>query len=141
MDAQVITDGCQVALKRYETEQICISAADWDVAAARAACAQALSQFGRDIEVIFCNHAILAEGAAEAVENRGWNPGQDVYILAVDRNDRLQQLMETGAVFGTVAANVEQRALRIAQIASEILAGNRPQKATYIPYALVTAQS
>ncbi len=139
MDAQVITDGCQVALKRYETEQLCIAASAWDAASARAACSQALSQFGRDIEVIFCNHGSLAEGAVEAVENRGWIPGQDVYILAVDHNDRLQQLIDSGAVFGTVAAGVEQRIQRISRMAGDILAGNAPEKITYIPYEWITA--
>ena len=138
MDAQLITQGCIQALEQYETEQICITATQWDADSARASCVQALSQFGKDIEVIFCNHAFLADGAAQAVEYNGWMPGQDIYILAVDNNDQLQQLINKGAVFGTVAPGLQQRVNTILQIAQSILAGQTPQACTYVPFASVT---
>ncbi len=138
LDAQVITDGCLLALKRYETELVCTTATQWDLESARADCAQTLSQFGRDIEVIFCNHAFLAAGAVQAVQNRGWVPGQDVYILAVDHNDQLQQLINKGAVFGTVAPDLQQRVNTIARIAQSIIGGAVPEKCTYVPFLPIT---
>ena len=138
LDAQVITDGCLLALKRYETELVCTTATQWDLESARADCAQALSQFGRGIEVIFGNHASLAAGAVQAVENRGWVPGQDVYILAVDLDDQLQQLIDKGAVFGTVAPDLQQRVSTVTQIAQTIMDGGVPEKCTYVPFLPVT---
>lgn len=140
MDAQAITDGCLQALASYTTEQIGITATQWELAAARADCAGMLAQYGRDIEVIFCNHAVLAQGAVEAVENRGWIPGQDVYILAVDNNDSLQMLIDKGAVFGTVAADVQQRVRQILELSGKLILENWPDKCTYAPYVSVTAK-
>lgn len=134
MDAQLITEGCSLALKQYETELICTVPTQWNVEAARAGCAQALAQFGRDIEVIFCNHAFLAAGAVQAVENSGWMPGLDVYILAVDTNAQLQELIDKGAVFGTVAPDMQQRVDTVVQIAKNIIEGKTPEKYTYVPF-------
>ena len=140
LDAQLISDGCNLALSKYTSELICTVTTQWDKDSARAACAQGLSQFGRDIEVIFCNHALLAVGAVEAVESRGWMPGQDIYIVAVDANASLQGLIQKGAVFGTVAADIQQRAKQISQIVITVLEGGKPKKCTYVPYTAQTAQ-
>lgn len=140
MDAQLISEGCNLALTKYETDLICTVTTQWDTETARADCAQGLSQFGRDIEVIFCNHALLAAGAVQAVENRGWMPGQDIYIVAVDSNAALQALIQKGAVFGTVSAQSQKRAQVITQTVSSVLLGEKPEKCTYVPYELVTAQ-
>ena len=61
-----------------------------------------------------------------------------IYILAVDNNDQLQQLINKGAVFGTVAPGLQQRVNTIIQIAQSILAGQTPQACTYVPFASVT---
>lgn len=138
MDAQAITEGCLQSLSAYATEQIGITATQWDAAAARAECAGMMARYGRDIEVIFCNHALLAQGAAEAVENRGWVPGQDVYILAVDHNAQLQQLIDTGAVFGTVYAKTERRVAQILGVVSSIMQESLPEKYHYVDCVSVT---
>ena len=140
MDAQLISEGCNLALTKYETDLVCTVTTQWDTESARADCAQGLSQFGRDIEVIFCNHALLAAGAVQAVENRGWMPGQDIYIVAVDSNAALQALIQKGAVFGTVTAQPQTRAEQITQTVISVLSGQQPEKCTYVPYEPMTAQ-
>ena len=140
LDAQLITESCQQALSQYTAENICTVTTQWNTDAARADCSQALSQFGRDIEVIFCNHALLAVGAAQAVENRGWQAGQDIYIVAVDTNAQLDGLMGTNAVFGTVTAPVQQRAQQICHTVNSILSAEKPEKCTYVPYEIITNQ-
>lgn len=140
LDAQLITDNCIQGLENYETELICTVYTQWDTDSARADCARGLAQFGRDVEVIFCNHADLAAGAVQAVESRGWTPGQDIYIVAVDNNVTLQALMDKGAVFGTVAAGTQQRVTQIVNTARTILEGGKPPKCTYVSYDLLTIQ-
>lgn len=138
LDAQLITDSCVQSLSQQNTNLLCTVSAQWELADSRAQCAQALSQYGRDIEVIFCNDAQLAQGAVEAVKNGGWTPGQDVYIFAVGTNAELEALISQGAVAGTVIPDARQRGSVLAETVKQLLTGGSAQKIQYIPYVTVS---
>lgn len=140
MDAQLITDACNQALAQQNTQLLCTAVAQWTLEDGRAQCAQALSQYGRDIEVILCNDAQLALGAVEAVKNGGWIPGQDVYILSVGSNAQLEALMAQGAVAATVTADTEQRVQLLVQTAQQLLEGNAVEKRQHITYAALVSE-
>lgn len=134
LDAQQISDGCTQALDPKKTRLLTTVYAQWELAAGRAACAGAISQFGPDIEVIFCNDTSLALGAAEAVRNRGWQPGQDMYVLAVGSSDDLQAAIDRGEIFGTVVPDIAAKCRAITDTAALLLSGQTPQQYTYIDY-------
>lgn len=141
LDAQLITDGCNQALEQTEAELLCTVSAQWTMEDARAQCAQALSQYGRDIEVIFCNDAQLTLGAVEAVKNGGWVPGQDVYIMGVGTNGQIDELIAQGAVAATVAADVQQRVGLVKQTVEMLLAGENPQTCSYVDYSTIVPET
>ena len=137
LDAQLITDSCNQALAQQSTQLLCTVSAQWELADSRAKCSQSLAQYGRDIEVIFCNDPQLALGAVEAVKNGGWTPGQDVYILAIGTNPDLETLMSQGAIAATVIPHKAQRISTLSETVQQLLSGKDVEKIQYIPYAPV----
>ena len=141
LDAQMISNACNSAMRLHSTELLCTASAEWTVDAGRAACARELSQYGRDIEVILCNSAELALGAVEAVKNGGWIPGQDVYVIAVGANEELSDAINQGTVFGTVAAEITQRVNKIVETSQAILTGQTVEKSSYVEYSAVAKKT
>ena len=43
-----------------------------------------LSQYGDDVEVVFCNNDAMALGALQAIEAAGRTVGEDIYLVGVD---------------------------------------------------------
>ena len=140
LDAQLITDSCNEALASQDTQLLCTVCAQWDLADSRAQCSQYLAQYGKDIEVIFCNDAQLAQGAVEAVKNGGWTPGQDVYILAVGTNPDLEGLIAQGTVAGTVVPDTTQRSSTLPETVKQLLSGKNVEKIQFIPYVTFSAE-
>lgn len=62
----------------------------------------ALSQFGADIDVIFCNNDGMALGAAAAIEAAGRKVGEDIYLVGVDALTECQEMVKAGTMTGTV---------------------------------------
>lgn len=140
LDAQLITESCNKALAEQDTQLLCTVCAQWDLTDSRAQCSQYLAQYGKDIEVIFCNDALLAQGAVEAVKNGGWTPGQDVYIFAVGTNPNLDTLIGQGAVAATVTADNETRSSTLSETVKQLLSGNAVEKTRYIPYVAFSGE-
>ena len=62
----------------------------------------ALSQFGADIDVIFCNNDGMALGAAAAIEAAGRKVGEDILLVGVDALEECQEMVKAGTMTGTV---------------------------------------
>ncbi len=92
---------------------------DGTTLSAREVCDQTLAAYGRDIEVVITTTADIAAGALEAIRGRGWYPGTDNYVLAVDLED-CSWLLEEGAS-GVVFPDAEGYAALVASVADELL--------------------
>lgn len=123
-DAQLITQSCLDSLAGAQVLE-CVSA-QWTLEDARAQCAQALSRFGPDVEVILCNSPELTQGAVEAVRNGGWTPGQDLYVIGVGD--------VTEGVAATVSLSQAERVATLVRVAQEALTGALSQKLTFVEY-------
>lgn len=76
----------------------------WTQESGRARCAKALSQYGRDIEVIFCGNEAITLGALEAIDAGGWQIGRDYLLVGVGaENENV-----TGTVFWDMEAQLKQ---------------------------------
>ena len=64
--------------------------------------ATALSQFGNEIDIIFCNNDGMALGAAESIAAAGRTVGQDILLLGVDALPECQEMVQNGTMTGTV---------------------------------------
>ena len=60
---------------------------DWDQTKGQELAATALSQYGNDIDVIFCNNDAMALGAYQAIVDAGRVVGEDIYLVGVDALD------------------------------------------------------
>ena len=92
---------------------------DGTTQSAREVCDQTLAAYGRDIEVIFATGADIAAGALEAIRGRGWYPGTDNYVLALDQED-CSWLLEAGAS-GVVFPDAEAYGTTVVSAAEKLL--------------------
>ncbi|MBE6980766.1 MAG: hypothetical protein E7437_00405 [Ruminococcaceae bacterium] len=137
LDAQLHIKGAQ-----WETgELLATEYTDWTSQQGQAACSRLLSQYGLDLEVILCGNPALAQGALQAVEDRGWRAGQDGYLLALGSNDEIPSLILQGGIASTVIPDTQAQLDRILQTAEQMLAGIQPETVTYTPYITVTADN
>ncbi len=64
--------------------------------------ATALTQYGDEIDIIFCNNDGMALGAAEAIAAAGRVVGEDILLLGVDALPECQEMVKNGTMTGTV---------------------------------------
>lgn len=137
LDAKLHINGAQ-----WETgELLATEYTDWTLSQGQAACFRLLSEYGLDLEVILCGNAALAQGALQAVEDRGWRAGQDGYLLALGSNNETPSLILQGGISSTVIPDSRSQIDLILQTVAQMLAGNQPESITYAPYITVTADN
>lgn len=64
--------------------------------------ANALAQFGDQIEVVFANNDDMGDGALTAIKAAGRTVGEDIYLVSVDANDYAVANVLSGDLTGTV---------------------------------------
>ena len=64
--------------------------------------ANALGQYGNDVEVVFCNNDAMALGALQAIESAGRTVGEDIYLVGVDALSEALEDVLAGTMTGTV---------------------------------------
>ncbi|MCL2084080.1 MAG: galactose ABC transporter substrate-binding protein [Oscillospiraceae bacterium] len=75
---------------------------DWDTAKGQELAANALAQFGGQIDVIFANNDGMAMGAIQAIKTAGRTVGQDIYLVGVDAIPEAVDAIAAGDMTGTV---------------------------------------
>lgn len=122
--------GCVDALveEGLLVDQISTCWSDWTEADGRAQCAKALSQYGRDIEVIFCGNEAITLGALEAVRSGGWEIGSDYCLVGVGAEEKLQ----THGMTGTVIRDLEGATQQVLAAAQALLDGTEAEKEYYV---------
>ncbi|MCI7735642.1 MAG: galactose ABC transporter substrate-binding protein [Clostridiales bacterium] len=111
---------------------------DWDQTKGQELAATALSQYGNDIDVIFCNNDAMALGAYQAIVDAGRVVGEDIYLLGVDCLDECKAMVEAGTMTGTVLNDHIGQSHTAADVALKAAAGEKMEKYYWVDYVKVT---
>ena len=86
VDAQYRTEFSVKALEDAGLEVNCLTdqVGNWQQDQAQQIVANALGQYGNDVEVVFCNNDAMAMGALQAIQSAGRTVGKDIYLVGVD---------------------------------------------------------
>mgnify|MGYP002550247675 CR=1 FL=1 len=104
VDAQYRTEFSVKALTDggMEVEELLMQRGDWDQAKGQQITQDALTQFGEQVEVVFCNNDAMALGALQAIESAGRTVGEDIYLVGVDALSEALEDVLAGTMTGTV---------------------------------------
>lgn len=104
IDAQYRTEFSIKALDDAGITSECLltSVGNWDQGKGQEITASALTQFGTDLDVVFCNNDGMALGAATAIEAAGRKVGEDILLVGVDALDEAVERIGNGTMTGTV---------------------------------------
>ena len=104
VDAQYRTEKSVEALKAagVEVEELTKQRGDWDQTKGQEITANALSQYGDKIDVVFCNNDAMALGALQAIEAAGRTVNKDIYLVGVDALSEALEAVIAGNLTGTV---------------------------------------
>ncbi len=104
VDAQYRTEFSVKALTDAGIEVECLTdqVGNWQQAEAQQIVANALGQYGDQIEVVFCNNDSMALGALQAIEAAGRTVGTDIYLVGVDALSEALENVISGKMTGTV---------------------------------------
>ena len=103
VDAQYRTEKSIERLSQdIEVEELTKQRGDWDQTKGQEITANALSQYGDKIDVVFCNNDAMALGALEAIKAAGKTVGKDIYLVGVDALADALDKVEAGEMTGTV---------------------------------------
>ena len=115
------------------TEQI----GNWDQTKGQEIVANALAQYGDEIEVVFCNNDGMALGAFAAIEAAGRKVGEDIYLLGVDALEQCQEMVKAGTMTGTVLNDHIGQSHAAVDAAVAALKGEALQNYYWVPYIKV----
>lgn len=111
---------------------------DWDQTKGQELAATALTQFGMDVDVIFCNNDAMALGAYQAIVDAGRVVGEDIYLLGVDALAECVEMVNEGKMTGTVLNDHNGQSHTAADAALKAAAGETLEKYYWVDYVKVT---
>ena len=140
VDAQYRTEFSVKALTDAGLEVECLSdqVGNWQQAEAQQIVANALGQYGNDIEVVFCNNDAMALGALQAIESAGRTVGTDIYLVGVDALSEALENVISGKMTGTVFNDHISQAHSSADAAINFLNGTGNENYIGCDYVKVT---
>ena len=113
---------------------------NWNQSEGQEICANNLSNYGDQIEVVFCNNDGMALGAYQAILAAGRTVGQDIYLVGVDALPECVKMVKEGTMTGTVLNDDLGQAVAACEAAVAYLQGSKPAKTiNYVPYVKVTS--
>ena len=110
---------------------------DWDQTKGQELAANALTQFGNDIDVIFCNNDGMALGAYQAILQAGRTVGKDIMLLGVDALAECVEMVKEGTMTGTVLNDHVGQSHAAADAAIKAAAGEKLEKYYWVDYVMV----
>ena len=114
---------------------------NWDQTAAQQDVERALSQFGNDIEVVFCNNDAMALGALQSIEQAGRTVGKDIYLVGVDALKEAVQNVVDGKMTGTVLNDDVGQATAAAAATKLFVEGKDVEEYYWVDYVKVTTEN
>lgn len=138
-DAQYRTEFSVKALTDAGVKVECLyqDTAAWDQTKGQELVANALTQFGKDIEVVFCNNDGMALGAAQALKDAGRVVGEDVYLLGVDALTECVEMVGNGEMTGTVLNDHIGQSHKAVDVAVKALNGEAMDNYYWVNYVKV----
>lgn len=121
-----------------KTNELYKQRGDWDQTKGQELAATALTQFGNDVDVIFCNNDAMALGAYQAIVDAGRTVGEDIYLVGVDALDEVQEMVKEGKVTGTVLNDHIGQSHTAADVAIKAANGETLEKYYWVDYVKVT---
>lgn len=143
VDAQYRTEFSVKALTDggMEVEELLMQRGDWDQAKGQQITQDALTQFGDQVEVVFCNNDAMALGALQAIQAAGRTVNEDIYLVGVDAlTDAVQNVVD-GNYTGTVFNDHFSQAQEAAAQAVKFLKGEEVEPVNMVDYVKVTADN
>ncbi|MBR6329851.1 MAG: galactose ABC transporter substrate-binding protein [Lachnospiraceae bacterium] len=143
VDAQYRTEFSVKALTDAGFEVNCLTdqVGNWDQAQGQQLVANALSQYGNDIEVVFCNNDAMALGALQAIEAAGRKVGTDIYLVGVDALTEVVEDVIAGSITGTVFNDHVSQSHSAADAAANYLKGTKNEHYIGCDYVKVTTEN
>ena len=140
IDAQYRTEYSIKALTDADKEVECLYEYldNWDQTTAQQDVANALSQYGDKIEVVFCNNDAMALGALQSIQQAGRTVGKDVYLVGVDALVEAVQNVVDGNMTGTVLNDDVGQATKAAEATKLFVEGKDVEKYYWVDYVKVT---
>ena len=111
---------------------------NWDQTTAQQDVANALSQYGDQIEVVFCNNDAMALGALQSIQQAGRTVGKDIYLVGVDALAEAVQDVLDGNMTGTVLTDDGGQATAAAEAAKLYVEGSAVEQYYWVDYVKVT---
>lgn len=112
---------------------------NWDQARGQEIAANALSQYGDELEVIFSNNDGMALGAVQAINGAGRVINEDIYIVGVDALPEVVELLADGQFTGTVLNDHFNQSHTAAEVAIRLLQGEEVAPYFWHDYIKVTS--
>ena len=140
-DAQYRTEYSIKALTDagMQVKELVKNVGNWDQTKGQEIVAAALTQYGDEIEVVFCNNDGMALGAAAAIEAAGRTVGKDIYLLGVDALDECQEMVQKGTMTGTVLNDHIGQSHKAVDVAIQALNGEPIDNYYWVDYVKVDA--
>ena len=139
-DAQYRTEYSIKALEDagVKTEKLYDYLDNWDQTLAQQDVANALSQFGDKIEVVFCNNDAMALGALQSIQQANRTVGKDIYLVGVDALSEAVQDVLDGNMTGTVLNDDVGQATAAAEATKLYVEGSKVEQYYWVDYVKVT---
>lgn len=140
VDAQYRTEFSVKALTDagMQVKELLKQRGDWDQAKAQQIAQDALTQYGDQIEVIFCNNDAMALGALQAIEAAGRTVNKDIYLVGVDALTEAVQNVLDDKQTGTVFNDHLSQARTASDLAIKYLQGEAVDNVNMVDYIKVT---
>ena len=143
VDAKYRTEFSVKALEDAGLEVNCLSdqVGNWQQDQAQQIVANALGQYGNDVEVVFCNNDAMALGALQSIEAAGRTVGDDIFLVGVDALSEALDKVEEGKMTGTVFNDHISQSHSAADAAVKYLAGEENEHYIGCDYVKVTTDN
>ena len=143
VDAKYRTEFSIKALEDAGLEVNCLDdqVGNWDQATAQQLVANSLSQYGDDVEVVFCNNDAMALGALQSIEAAGRTVGEDIYLVGVDALTEALDNVASGKMTGTVFNDHFSQSHAAAIAAANYLTGTENEHYIGCDYVKVTTDN
>ena len=110
---------------------------DWMQENGQQLAATALAQFGKEIDVIFCNNDAMALGAYQAIKEAGRKVNEDILLLGVDALDECVEMVQNGMMTGTVLNDHVGQSHTAADVAIKAAMGEMLDTYYWVDYRVV----
>ena len=143
VDAQYRTEKSIEALTAagVEVEELVKMRGDWDQTKGQEITANALSQHGAKIDVVFCNNDAMALGALQAIEAANRKVNEDIYLVGVDALVEVVEHVMNGKMTGTVFNDYFGQAHTAADKALDFVNGKEVDNVYMVDYVKVTPEN